>query len=765
MQRQQLKMTWKRFLPSARGERQVIAPVRLLLHRPQLSWQNFLPAASATSRRVLCSSSSSVPSKIHQVSQRTKRFFSGESAIAGAGMGCAVADLGNQLKFHHLHLYVNSLKSLEEYKAVEDKLNNFVSSVGNVEKFKKQTAVEKNEELEQLLRAMWREKYEPKAPDATKYVPHGQDVVKQMIMGAGWRIAGVHEGPESTSYHVATHENPREGVAVVVTAAHEKASSADSSGTVLDHFHPKNLNQYFEAHGFRQGCAVLAFHSNSVDKLAERYKETHPALVRAGFPKSYGRTKILEVYAYYQKDSTNKPDLGTVVRFVEEDPYREIFPLPGMQPVKYQLSDPEVCAAYPDHWVSNVFDREQVLKTFEDVFGFQPKVNFNAGVVGAGEAVIESTVTGNEPKVELSDENQWFKNQDQIYLPINNALSEHGHVHLYLEQVGQGVQHFASRVKNLPDFISRANRFREVTGEGLAFLDIPRSYYGFLRVEDFEQFKFDRAQGEKVLEVLRKENIVDEHNVVALDIDREGVERVLKEASASSIGDFIAENQHSDIADLVCRGRYRNLYDMMLDTLNEEEYLNIVKNKILVDIQGKDILLQIFSKPVLMAEPGQQAPFFEFIQRVCDKEKATLSPGCGGFGIRNFLTLFLSIEVSNFMDLYEKAVKEKDELGMKIAKQAVAIFTSQLHASNPVLTKISDALEKQTQCINALQEMDASSKDYEEKKKEIQFWEDEKNQIQDILKTIGEDHKQQMAALMATRKNGAEGGSKVGAAA
>lgn len=35
------------------------------------------------------------------------------------------------------------------------------------------------------------------------------------------------------------------------------------------------------------------------------------------------------------------------------------------------------------------------------------------------------------------------------------------------------------------------------------------------------------------------------------------------------------------------------------------------------------------------------------------------TPGCGGFGIRNFLTLFLSIEVSKAMSQYEKAVELK----------------------------------------------------------------------------------------------------------
>ena len=69
-----------------------------------------------------------------------------------------------------------------------------------------------------------------------------------------------------------------------------------------------------------------------------------------------------------------------------------------------------------------------------------------------------------------------------------------------------------------------------------------------------------------------------------------------------------------------------------------------------VDVQGDDVLMQIFTSTVLQKKPGTEAPFLEFIQRLCAAPKpggasSQIRPGCGGFGIRNFLTLFLSIEV------------------------------------------------------------------------------------------------------------------------
>ena len=67
----------------------------------------------------------------------------------------------------------------------------------------------------------------------------------------------------------------------------------------------------------------------------------------------------------------------------------------------------------------------------------------------------------------------------------------------------------------------------------------------------------------------------------------------------------------------------------------------IVRNKVLVDIQGGDLLYQIFTSNILQRKAGEEAPFLEFIQRVCLIEKKNedgsckpIKPGCGGFGIR-----------------------------------------------------------------------------------------------------------------------------------
>ncbi len=60
-------------------------------------------------------------------------------------------------------------------------------------------------------------------------------------------------------------------------------------------------------------------------------------------------------------------------------------------------------------------------------------MDFNAGVVAAGEAQIESTVTGNSSEVMTDDPLEALRDQSQVYLPINNTLSTVGYVHGLLQ--------------------------------------------------------------------------------------------------------------------------------------------------------------------------------------------------------------------------------------------------------------------------------------------------------------------------------------------
>ena len=52
-----------------------------------------------------------------------------------------------------------------------------------------------------------------------------------------------------------------------------------------------------------------------------------------------------------------------------------------------------------------------------------------------------------------------------------------------------------------------------------------------------------------------------------------------------------------------------HLYKLLRDHLSESSYLKIVRNKVLVDIQGGDLLYQIFTSNILQRKAGEEAPF------------------------------------------------------------------------------------------------------------------------------------------------------------
>merc|ERR1712066_921542 len=101
----------------------------------------------------------------------------------------------------------------------------------------------------------------------------------------------------------------------------------------------------------------------------------------------------------------------------------------------------------------------------------------------------------------------------------NNALSEVGHVHLYLKEIGQGIQHIASRVQDLPSVVQRANDYRKMTGAGLSFLSIPRTYYGCLTASSLSKdAKIDISSAEEYIAALKKVGIVDQGDIVDFDV-------------------------------------------------------------------------------------------------------------------------------------------------------------------------------------------------------------------------------------------------------
>ncbi|CAJ1902481.1 unnamed protein product [Cylindrotheca closterium] len=594
-----------------------------------------------------------------------------------------------EISFSHLQLYTDHIGSVSEYKELEESLNSlslYSSSKSLSEK-----------------RELWKSQ-NPSADPGEPFIPQNRDVVKQLLVGFGFRVTGCRlpEGKESTNTRslLVTSRDPN-GVQIVVTAADgDKDNSSDS----YQHFDAENIHRFYEHQAHRQGIAVLGFDVNDASLVHQRYKEKHPNLIHAF--NNYDDAQVLEVFAYYHheggsNDENRKADAGTLLRFIESKDSKDetTCKLPGLDRVDATF-DESSQAAYCDHWVSNVISRTEFLSTLEDTLGFTPKVDFNAGVVAAGEAQIESTVTGNESLFRGADKAAVLRDQSQVYLPINNALSEVGHVHGFLEEIGQGIQHVASRVGNLVEFIQRCNDMREVTGEGFTFLNIPRSYYGIVDVAHLvECAGMSSTFAEATIALLENSGHVAPDGAVSLDVTEQSISEILDKELGE---DDSYQVKKDEIIAAILESRYKNLYSLLGDGVSEETYLGIVRNKILCDVQGGDILYQIFTSNILQREPHEEAPFFEYIQRVCAETKSqdglAIKPGCGGFGIRNFLTLFLSIEVSKAMLEVSDAKARGDQKAQDHAQQKVDCFTNQLNDSNPILTQISDAMTMEGYC-------------------------------------------------------------------
>lgn len=660
------------------------------------------------------------------------------------------------IQFSHIQLYVDTVHPTVEYKMLEASITKFQelfpmndSGGGFVD----------TSSGEQVWRSMMREEgLQKEAADATKgeggtvlpFTTHGRDVIKQLIAGFDFRITGCYPPPSSDDNHgisrcgtrsVLVTSNDPNGIRILVTSLTEEEEEANdvvSEDERYRHFDVLNIRQFYNAHRHRQGIAVLAFEvgPGCLDKIIDRYINQHPNLI----PDEYKRgaiiyeneARVFESFAYYTGDKcVSSADVGTRLRFVEPttDTKSRIVSIPGMVDVPAQFSS-SCHPAYFDHWVSNVISRTGFLDTLEDILSFTPKVDFNAGVVAAGEAQIESTVTGNKSSMTTNELNVALRDQSQIYLPINNAVTDVGHVYGFLEEIGQGVQHVASRVSDIVTFVQRANDRRKIFGEGFTFLNIPRSYYGILTRDMLvkgvyqqnnkdslgEEFLLSLDCATAVYDLCVSKGFLHDDSSLRLDITEDSITRILD----SNIPPVHREeyiNKRSDIVKTILHSCYVNLYSLLKDNLSEESYVAIVRNQILVDVQGEDLLFQIFTSNILQRNGGDEAPFFEFIQRVCsectgpDGQPKKLRPGCGGFGIRNFLTLFLSIEVTKAMLEVSNAKAKSDDVGYKFAQRKVELFTEQLNESNPLLTEISDAMTKEGMARDKLLGEEASEQD------------------------------------------------------
>ena len=99
-------------------------------------------------------------------------------------------------------------------------------------------------------------------------------------------------------------------------------------------------------------------------------------------------------------------------------------------------------------------------------------------------------------------------------------------------------------------------------------------------MKDLNNVTDDEKLSKSLLTQLKLDQICDDTDVVRLHVERsEVLESISKQLDDSSKAD--------SIVDTVMRARYINLYQQMGETFTENEYIEIVENQILVDMQGR----------------------------------------------------------------------------------------------------------------------------------------------------------------------------------
>ena len=114
--------------------------------------------------------------------------------------------------------------------------------------------------------------------------------------------------------------------------------------------------------------------------------------------------------------------------------------------------------------------------------------------------------------------------------------------------------------------VKRANATREATGEGVAFLDVPRAYYGRIAGPGAlaKAAGCGEAAARAALATLEARGLVDGRGVVALDADADAI--------AGALGD--APHARA-LAEAAAVARYGALRGLLGDVFTEDQYVAI----------------------------------------------------------------------------------------------------------------------------------------------------------------------------------------------
>lgn len=118
---------------------------------------------------------------------------------------------GLDIQFSHVHLYVDHVADVNEYKKYEDSINKFHHEFDSYN----------NDVTDVITRGkdVWNTMHDA-SPANEGYSSHGRDVVKQLIAGFGFRVTGCYppSGVKSSTKTVIVTSSDPKGIQIVVSS-------------------------------------------------------------------------------------------------------------------------------------------------------------------------------------------------------------------------------------------------------------------------------------------------------------------------------------------------------------------------------------------------------------------------------------------------------------------------------------------------------------------------------------------------------------------
>ena len=144
------------------------------------------------------------------------------------------------IRFSHIHLYVDHLEDVDSYKEYEDSVNRFNQEFDS-RRIKSDTILYDVN----VARETWNT-IQGLSPATEKYLSYGRDIVRQLIAGFGFRVTGCFPNAQAryaTRSVLVTSSDPK-GVQIVISSLSGYEDENEIDDTEYFHFDRGKVSHY-----------------------------------------------------------------------------------------------------------------------------------------------------------------------------------------------------------------------------------------------------------------------------------------------------------------------------------------------------------------------------------------------------------------------------------------------------------------------------------------------------------------------------------------